>query len=287
MTRIAGITRRGLLLLAAGAALAPAAPAQTASAASGVAGPAFRMGVVPYLTARTILHIYAGLAHLMEIQLGRPVEVYSASSFRALAEGARAGDPPLTLMPMHLARVAVADWGHTLVARAPEETPTHLVALRSRHLAGAASLRGQRIVTIDPLSATSIVLHRWLREQRLQDSVEIVFAPNMNTAALRLMRGEVDAMALRGTGSDLANLKVDDIEIVAPLPGIMTCWVAHPGVAAADLAAVRRVLLSYTPSAATGQVSPQPSIEGSPHDLDVYEAYAAETRRVLAEPAPR
>jgi hypothetical protein len=53
-------------------------------------------------------------------------------------------------------------------------------------------------------------------------------------------------------------------------------------VPAEELAHFRAALLSYVPPAGQGGASAASYVEGSAHDLEAYEPYAAEARRLLA-----
>ncbi|MBI5258973.1 MAG: PhnD/SsuA/transferrin family substrate-binding protein [Burkholderiales bacterium] len=275
--------RRALLGAAAAAlALPPGAPVRAQPER-------LRVALVPYLSARVMLSVYEPLRQHFTQQLGREVEFHTAPSFRALAEGARTGDSLFTLMPMHLARIAVDDWGHALVARSTRQSPVQLLVPRARGLKRAQDLRGQRIAAIDPLSITSLMLQRWLATEHLDGTIEVVNVPSANAAALALSRGEVAGMVVaQGQALDVPGLRPDDLEPLAQVGLTLTpCFVAHPRVPPDERAAFRRAVLSFvTPGAASvpAGASGAQFVEGSPRDLEPYEPYAALARRMLAQP---
>ncbi len=250
-------------------------------------GARLRVALVPYLSARAMLNNFEPLRRHLEQQLGRPVDFHTAPSFRALAEGARAGDNALTLMPMHLARLAVADWGHTLVVRSSRDSPVELLVPRALGLKSPEALRGRRIAAIDPLSVTTLMLQRWLMTQRLDGAIEVVHLPSANAAAMALGRGEVVGMVVaRGQALDVPGMRAEDIVPLATLGSTLTpCFVAHPRVAPSELAAIRRALLAFEPPGEGGGASWARFVEGSPRDLEPYEPYAALARTRLAAPA--
>lgn len=283
-------TRRAALrrLLAGGLALAaPAAVRPQGAGAAEPTGARLRVALVPYLSARAMLNNFEPLRRHLEQQLGRPVDFHTAASFRALAEGARGGDSPLTLMPMHLARLAVADWGHTLVVRSTRDSPVELLVPRALGLTSPDALRGRRIAAIDPLSVTTLMLQRWLAAQRLEGAIEVLQLPSANAAAIALGRGEVAGMVVaRGQALDVPGMRPEDLVPLATLGSTLTpCFVAHPRLAPAELAAIRRALLAFEPPGDGGGASWARFVEGTPRDLEPYEPYAALARARLATPA--
>jgi phosphonate transport system substrate-binding protein len=277
--------RRAMLGLT-GAALAPAARAQGAAAQAG--GSPLHLALVPYLSSRALLSVYTPLREHLEGQLGRPVDMVGAGSFRALAEGARLGDPLYNMLPMHLARLALVDWGHTLLARTVSETAVRLVALRAQAAGGVPSLRGQRVLSIDPVSATSLLLRRWLAVERLEGQVELVHVPNMNSATIQLQRGEAAAVAVIWLPGELGALRQDEVAVLATLGGVQACFTAHPRSVPEERKALQQALLGYRQAAAPGQAPSLWFTEGAPRDLEPFDALAADARRLLASaPAAR
>jgi ABC-type phosphate/phosphonate transport system substrate-binding protein len=278
--------RRRLLRSAAASAavfwggVAPLARAQRAAP-----GRALTVALVPYLSARAMLTQFEPMRVHLAATLGRPVEFFTASSFAALLESVRTGQQPFTLLPMHLARIAVADWGHVLVARSTLQSPVEVIAPRSLRLEGAASLRGRRLAVFDPWSLTTLMLRRWLQAQRLNGAVQLVGVPSISASAAALARGEVDAMvAAHGQSVDVPWLKPDELSVVAAIGQVHSpCFVAQRGLAAAEVAAFRAALLGFVAPAGRAGASGAPYVEGSPHDLEPYEPYAAEVRRMLTE----
>lgn len=249
------------------------------------------VALVPYLSPRSMLAQFDPLRRHLAGTLNRPVEFYTASSFPALLDSVRERRQPLTLLPMHLARIAVADWGHTWVVRSTRESPVHLLAPRSLGLADPQALRGRRIGAIDPVSVTSLMLRRWLRLQRLDGEVTVVHLPNASAMALALARGEVDGMAAaQGQALDVPWMRPDELVTLAVLGTVLTPgFVALRDTPAADVAAWRSALLRFeTPDGRSGASGAQ-FAEGHPRDLEPYETFAAEARRLLAAepPAPR
>lgn len=253
-----------------------------------------RIGLAPYLSTRAMIGLYEPLRHHLEDRLQRPVTLFTAADFRALAENARAGEYALALLPAHITRIAVNDWGHTLVARSGLTSEVQLIARRGAEPRLPGDLRGRRIAAIDPLSIVSLVLQRWLAQQGLEvgRDVDIDYLRSIGSAAIAVQSG--DAVALAGAIGQLRDLAIgdtSDLVQIATLQSIPApAFVAHASVGAADVAAWRRALTSFTPPpGADRALSRTPFVEGTLQDFDSVEPYAQQARRLLALPraAPR
>ena len=286
--RFVWLERRSLLRGAAVGALgALGAHGFARRAAASTAQPPLRVALVPYLSARAMLTQFEPMREHLEATLARPVEFYTASSFTALLDSVRTGQQPFTLMPMHLARIAVADWGHVLALRSTRVSRVELVAPRSLKLADPESLRGRKVAVIDPLSITTLMLRRWLQGQRLEGAVQLISVPTISAAAVALGRGEVDAMvAAQGQTLDIPWLTPDVLVVVAVVGEVLSPgFVALREVPAAALAAFRQAMLSYVAPAGRLGASGAQFVEGASRDLEPYEPYAAEVRLMLPEGA--
>ena len=253
-----------------------------------------RVGLVPYLSTRATLDLYQPLRRHLETELKGPVTLYTAADFRALADNARAGEYALALMPPHLARIAVNDWGHVFVARSSLTSEVQLIARRDAQPALPDGLRGRRIAAIDPLSLGTLTLQRWLVQQGLVPGrdVQIDHLRSIGSAVIAVQRG--DAVALTGAIGQLRDLALGDtsdlvkIATVAAIP--TPVFVAHPSIPATEVADWQAALLSFVPPpSADPGLSRKPFIAGSIRELDAIEGYAQEARRLLAQPpgAPR
>jgi phosphonate transport system substrate-binding protein len=238
-----------------------------------------RVGLVPYLSTRAMLGLYQPLRQHLEATLRGPVTLFTAADFRALAENTRDGEYALALLPGHLVRIAVEDWGHQLIARKGDEPVL------------PDGLRGRRIAAIDPLSMTSLALQQWLERRGLAvgRDVAIDYVRSAGSAAIAVQRGDAVAMVgavgqLRDVGigesSDL--VKIATIELI-PTPA----FVAHTSVPPEEIAAWQRALLSFVPpTGLDGGLSRQRIVAGTLRDFDTVAPFAAEARRQLARPRP-
>jgi hypothetical protein len=134
------------------------------------------------------------------------------------------------------------------------------------------------------LSVTSLMLERWLVAEKLDGAVEVLHLPSASAAALALDRGDVAAMVVaQGQALDVPGLHPEELEVVATLGSVLTpCFVAHPRLGTAAIASLRQALLDFEPANAGGGASSATFVEGQPRDLEPYESYAADARRLLA-----
>ncbi|MDO9460721.1 MAG: hypothetical protein Q7N95_11475 [Alphaproteobacteria bacterium] len=267
-------------LLAAIAGLPLAAMAQPA---------ALRVGLVPYLSTRAMLNVYEPMRKHLETQLGRRVEFYTAAGFGALLDNARDPGQPFTLMPVHLALIAIEDWGFTLVARSMTESTIHIWGPRRLATGGMAAGRGQRVAVIDPMSIVTMSFYRWRAAEKLDDSVRALVYPSLNSALLALANGEVDMVnGAQGQMREAMGVDTSDLAPIVQVGSVTTpAFVAHPDAPAADVAAFRRALLSLRSTAGTGGASQAVFVDGSAADLRPFSDFARAARRMLAEGRPR
>jgi len=277
--------RRRPRLLAAGA-LGAVLPVRTASAVE-----ALDVGLVPYLSARAMVSLYEPLRLHLAAQMRRPVRMFTAADFRALADNARDGAYRLALLPAHLARIAVEDWGHALVARSELVSEVQLIARRGAEPALPDGLRGRRIAVIDPLSLTVLALHHWLARQGLAAGrdLQVVHLRSVGSAAIAVRRG--DAVALAGAIGQLRDFGIEPDSDLVTIAAIETIpapvFVAYKAVSPPEVEAWRQALRGFVPpTGLAGGLSRQRFVAASLRDFDAVARYSAQTRELLAQPRP-
>lgn len=204
-------------------ALLAAAAACAMSTARGrpVYEPALRVALVPYLPPRALLQTWEPLRLHLMAQLGQPVELYSAASFRALIDSVRTRAQELTLVPVHLGQLLAREGAAAWIAISARWSDVQLLTT----LAEGDRWDGRRVGVGDPLSILTLIARRWLAEQGLTGRVSVVEGPNPATLALWLARGDVDAIVVSSAQvPDLPPLR--DI----PMPRAVTLdWILTPG----------------------------------------------------------
>ncbi|MDZ7652662.1 MAG: PhnD/SsuA/transferrin family substrate-binding protein [Burkholderiaceae bacterium] len=250
---------------------------------------ALRIGLVPYLSTRAMVGVFEPLRSHLEARLARPARLFTAADFRALADNARQGEYALALLPPHLARIAVTDWGHALVAGSALTTDLVVYVRRDEPPALPGGLRGQRIATLDPLSLASLALQRSLAQQGLVigRDVEIDHVRSITSAVIAVQRG--DAIAVAGSSAQLRDMAPAETAGLVPVATLATvptvAFVAHAAVPPAEVEAWRRAVLGFAPPASADPgLSRTRFIEAALGDFDGLESYAQEARRLLAAP---
>lgn len=265
--------RRRLL---ATAAVAPAAFAQPT--------PPLRVGIAPFLSPAALLQAFRPLREHLQAALAEPVEAVTARDFAAFAAAVRRTDYDLALLPAHLARVAVADWGWAPLARSLLATEVLVLVREGGPVADAAALRGGSVGMLDLLSLTAAVGTQWLRAEGLADSVQTVALPSINSAMHALARDEVAAVV--AATAQLQSLPADTPQALRPiarLADIPGPWhVGRPGADAAQLGRWRDALLAFAPDPRRPASAPNAKLTPlTAADTAAVEPHAAFLRRQL------
>lgn len=225
-----------------------------------------RIALAPFLSPAALLQAHRPLREHLERTLQRPVEMVTAKDFRALLEATRRSEHDAVMLPAHLARLAMLDWGYTQLAGTVQTLDVLVLVKDDGPVHSPADLRGRRVGMLDALSLTATVGRQWLAAQDLAERVTVVDQPSINSALYALERDEV-AMIVAGR-TQLNNLPAATprrervLATVRDIPGPV--YVARPGLPAAELAALRAAMLSFEPNTAL-----QPSAANSaPRLLD-------------------
>lgn len=210
------------------------------------------LGVVPHVAASQLAGQYFPLRDLVARTLRRPVTLLSAPDERTFAERTQRGDFDLVLTAPHLARRAErAGWRR--VVQTGYQLEVVILARAGSELQQLADLRGHTLA-IGPRDsyAYRIVAADLAREGlALEQDVPVLTAPGFNDVMYALQRGDATA----GTASRLQWRKATqsqhaaarEIHVAPPMPGYFV--MAHPRLAEADLAALRRALSDFRETA--------------------------------------
>ncbi|RVU45261.1 PhnD/SsuA/transferrin family substrate-binding protein [Rubrivivax rivuli] len=253
-----------------------------------------KVGLTPFLSPRQLMGTFEPLRLHLAARLQREVEFYTAPSFERMLDNARAPDQPFTLMPVHLALMAIEDWGFTLVARSTAEStlalwqPPEMAAPWPADAAPAAvlqALRGRRIGLSGALTLAALAVERWREERGLVSAVELRPHANLSGAVLAVRRGDVDFVGAPDTAlRDSLPPGSPDFRRFLTLGRLEApAFVASPAAAPADVAALRAALLAFG-GAGTSFASAQYAA-GTAADLSPWRSYATRARQLLATAA--
>lgn len=277
------ITRRRLALSAALA--APLWLTVRGARAQAPAGTPLTITLAPFLSPASLLAAFRPLREHLERTLARPVEMRTTRDFRSLCESVRQQEQDAAMLPAHLARLAIADWGHRPLAATIDSLDVVVLVRRDSSAKTPADLRGGTVAMLDPLALTATVGRQWLQDQGLLGAVTVQTAPSINSALFALDRG--DAQAVIAGHTQLFGLSVStprSDRVLATLRGIPgPIYVARPGLAAADFEALRAAMLSFRHDATREVTAANSSLHAVPAALlDQLEPLAAIARRTLA-----
>ena len=275
--------RRRLILSALLA--APSWPAGRAAHAQAPGAAPLTLTLAPFLSPASLLTAFRPLREHLEQALARPLEMRSTKDFRSLCESVRQRQTDAAMLPAHLARLAIADWGHRALAATIDSLDVVVLVRRDSPAKSPADLRGSTVAMLDPLALTATVGRQWLQQQGLLDSVKVQTAPSINSALFALDRG--DAQAVIAGRTQLAGLSVSTprsdrvLATLRDIPGPI--YVARPDLPAAEFDALRAAMLSFRPDASREMTAANSSLHTvAPALLEQLDPLAAIARRALA-----
>ena len=271
-------------------ALVLALPGGVAHAAEEAAPPPLKIGVVPYLSARTLINSYQPLRNFLQDSLGRPVEVYTATGFKAFFDSTDQGAFDLVVTPAHFARIAQIDNGFVPLVRYSGGARGLLVVPQNSGMKSIQELRGRIIAVPDRLSLASIVCVEYLRQSGLSSALDLrlLETHSFNSAVLTLQKGE--AAAAISAPAALMQMPPglrDSVRILADTGDyINLVFLAHPRLGTKEVERLRQSIQRFADETAAGRTFLESTgfgsiIPASDTDLQRLDPYVAETRRLL------
>lgn len=245
---------------------------------------ALRMQLAPFLSPAALLNAFRPLREHLENHLARPVEMRTATDFRALIESTRRFEFDVAMLPAHLARLAISDWRYRQAAATLDSVEVLVLVRNDGPVRAAPALKGLRAGMLDAMSLTGTVGRRWLEQQGLAAEVEVVSLPSINSALFALDRGEV-AMIVAGR-SQLNGLPPSTprservLAAIGDIPGPI--FIARPAMADDELARLRAAMVAYRPDPAHAPSAAHSLLRLLDEArLAALEPYAAIARRAL------
>jgi phosphonate transport system substrate-binding protein len=132
------------------------------SEANAAAGVPIRVGLLPTLPTLSLLRLYDPLRQYLEMELGRPVELYTSAGFRLALDDISTEAFDIVITAPHFGVVAV-DKGYVPVSRYKAELRPLVVVPKGSAIKNPSQLRGRRVLTADRLAALSVVAEHWLQ----------------------------------------------------------------------------------------------------------------------------
>lgn len=214
------------------------------------------LGVLPNISARVLLAQYQPMRDYLQQTLGRPVQVVTATDFRAFAEATRDGKYDMIVTAPNLGRVAQLDSRWNPIAQYEPGIPALLVSLASNRDLAITQLRGKALALANPQSLVALVGLRWLNRQGFQQEkdFQIVRTPNDDSLGTVLVNGEAP-FAIMSMGEfkakpEALRQSLQIVNQIATVPGFML--MTNPAMTSQDRQKLSDALLAY-PSTDAGR----------------------------------
>ncbi len=249
-----------------------------------------QVGLVPSLSARTLISAYQPLREFLAQALRQPVELYTAPDFTTFFHQTQRGDFDLVMTPAHFAWLAIQEAGYVPLVTYRNELGALLIVRHDSTITGPAQLKGKTIGVVDMLAIVTLRGTQWLREQGFKagrDYTQVTVAPH-NTAALAVARGDIDAAII---ASGPYRLMPEDIRsqvrVLSEL-GVLphAVYLARGDLPAARRHALTEALLAFGNASPEGRRFMEEYRFGgfkriTAGELRAMEAYAREVKRLM------
>jgi phosphonate transport system substrate-binding protein len=252
--------------------------------------PPLKIGVVPYLSTRALINSYQPLRHFLQNSFGRPVEVYTATGFKAFFESTDEGAFDLIVTPAHFARIAQIDKGFVPLVRYSTGGRGLFVVPQQSRMKDIHDLRGQTIAVPDRLSLAAILCVEYLRQNSLRSGTDfkLLETASFNSAVLIVQKGEAAAaISAPGALAQMPDDLRDSVRILADTGDYTNLvFLANPRLGAADVDRLKHLLLQFGAESAEGRAFLKNTgfgsiIPTSEADLQRLDPYVAETKHLL------
>jgi phosphonate transport system substrate-binding protein len=210
------------------------------------------LGLMPYLSTRTLLANYQPIAAALEGALKQPVHLLTAPDFDTFVKRVLDGEYDVALLAPHYARLAIKGYGYTplLLHKAPIRGV--LVSSRAQPLSSFNDLRGQNIAVVDRSALIVIAGAIALAENGLTEGRDYQFVETVShsSALHNAISGKARAALVSYSTLILAapDLQRDALlwRDIASIPGQF--YIAHSRVPESRQQAVKAALLAFEKS---------------------------------------
>ena len=252
----------------------------------------FEIGVVPYLSARSLIANYEPMRLFLEHALGKPVKIYTATGFKAFFLNAQRGDFDMVITGANFGRLLQKEHQFTPLLRFSKSASSWLVTALNSPVKTLQELHGKVIAIPDQLSMAVIVSMANLRENGMEPVTDfhLLKVSSFPSAILSVQKGEA-AAAITATGamtqmpkelSESVRVLLDSGEFTNPI--ILT----HPRIdkntnslltdALLKLSAASNINGEFIANLGFG-----PLIPVTTKDMSGLDRYLPETKRILNE----
>ncbi len=208
------------------------------------------MGLLPNISARTLLSQYQPLREYLARVLQRPVHLSTAADWSVFHQRMASTEYELVATAPHMARLAQLDHGWQPVVQLLPNVRCLLVFAAARPIASVTDLRGKAVVLSNPQSLVAMHGMVWMASMGLRNGQDfsILRTPTDDSAGHVLLRGDATAALISaGELKAMPETERDQLRTLttfAEVPGFMI--LAHARVDAAMLWQIKRHLLAFT-----------------------------------------
>jgi len=207
------------------------------------------VGLMPYLTTRTLMANYQPIAVALEKALKQPVSLLTAPDFDTFVKRVLDGEYDIALLAPHYARLATKEYGYTPLLLHKSPIRGVLVSSKSQPLNGFEDLRGQNIAIVDRSALIVIAGALTLAENGLKENTDYRFVETVShsSALHNAITGRARAAMISYSTLILAAPELQRDAVVwrdiANVPGQV--YIAHSRVPPGKQQAIKAALLAF------------------------------------------
>lgn len=252
------------------------------------------LGLMPYLNTRTLLATYQPIANALEQELKQPVQVLTAPDFDTFVKRVFNGDYDVVVTAPHYGRLAMKDYGYSLLVMHKQPIRSVMVTARSNPLTSMADLRNQTIAIVERSALVAIGGVLTLADEGLKENVDYRFVETVShsSALQSAVSGKTRAAIVAYATLQLASPEMQRDTVVfrelAKIPGLF--YLAHSRLPATRQSAIRTALLHFE-SSSEGQAFFTKTSHGgyrepTREEIEFLDRVLPETRRQLSNIPP-
>jgi phosphonate transport system substrate-binding protein len=207
-----------------------------------------RLGLWPYHTPQHLVSYYEGLRQHLEIRLGRPVHLETASTIEVFTQRTFKGEYDIALIAPHLGRLAQIDHGWQPIAGYKDSNTVYLVARQHGEISKIADLKGKIIATQDRGMLLSLSARKWLKSQGLaENDYQWLETGGLASSVYSVVSGEADAgVATLASLSLTPQAELDQLRIIGNAGSIPQLYlIASPSTKSAQIRVLRQACLDF------------------------------------------
>lgn len=239
-----------------------------------------RIGVLPYLSPRSLLLEFAPLRLFLAAELQQDVELQTARDLPHFLQRTHAGDFDLVISAPHFARLAQTEHGFLPLVAIRADFYALLLVPKDAPAQTLRELKGKTLHLPHRMSFVSLQIEDFLRQRGLnpERDVHLLYYSTDNNAILATEQSRGDAgAAQRSVFENMPKDITAQLRILGSTQSAMSLVIlAHPGMKATALQALQLALNKFPYSAEglsffqTGHAEFSPADAGVMASLDTY-----------------